>query len=323
MGTLLAYILVTFAVLFMRYVHDNPEPVSPEQDSKIGFAEGRTRGLSRDRHQDSSSHVSEPTSSCDNASTYDKIRGSPSKQPKMSRFRNSPSSKRVTFSSSLHVHTDGRAAAPTGTKSTNPDDHIKESYSLKETALVGNSASSRVSKQSSKTLYTSMPSHSEDSHFKTLGFHPLLDNSSSNEEDELLASEDVLFQRLLSPDTSNERGVSRVRKNVPDKNPEPKSQKSNLRKLLMETQDGRQNKSNLPLWLKLVTDVVDSVSVSPGRTLCLLCAIYGVEIVICIVLIKLWQAMADGSIVSLGLLGFLSAILLVLVGIISFMPQSM
>ena len=86
--------------------------------------------------------------------------------------------------------------------------------------------------------------------------------------------------------------------------------------------DETANRGSLPLWLQIVTDVVDSISVSPTRIMCLLCGIYAVEIVMCVTVSRLWQNMADGSIVSLGLLGILSAIFVVLVGIVSFMPQS-
>ena len=320
-GTLLAYILVTFAVLFMRYVHDNPDLDSPGPVSKTGFAEGIKTGLSSDQRQDSSAQVPELTPSSDNTSAYDKIRGSPKKRPKMSRFQNSPSSKHVTFNSSLRVHTDSAA----GSDATDPVDTSPANHTslLKETALLGNSASSHKPKRSSNSSNTSVPPHTKESHFKKLDFHPLMEDSSSIDEDESLASDNILFERQLSPDISNKLGGSSIRKYVQDQNPGPKSKKSDLRKLLMENQDGNENRNSLPLWLKLVKDVVDRISVSPPRTLCLLCAIYAVEVVMCVFLSKQWQTMADGSIVSLGFLGFLSTIFVVLVGIICFMPQSL
>ena len=365
-GTLLAYILVTFAVLVTRYVPDNPVRDPAEPVSKSGFAadeeeavkvkSGSTmserNGLTP-RPENGSVRASElppsPSSLGDDQSTssYRKIRGSLRKQPTMSRSQSSAgsNSRRVTFGASLGVHEEGGTArsAPTA----DPEEHAHPprgpQSSLGRSASLGknNSASSpppphsqnQPSNSSNGTPRASEPStpRTTDSDFKALDFHPLLGHSSSDDEDELLATDDILFQRQppLTDKSSRRgggRGGSNIRQSALDQNRKPdrvQNRKSpDLRKLLVGAHDEKANRGSLPLWLQIVTDVVDSISVSPTRIMCLLCGIYAVEIVMCVTVSRLWQNMADGSIVSLGLLGILSAIFVVLVGIVSFMPQS-
>lgn len=160
---------------------------------------------------------------------------------------------------------------------------------------------------------------------RTYEAHPLLEMSAENELAE--PEEDILFEKSSvtdrPPQTMNPSETSAQKSRTVQIDDSSSVHHPRSRKFAGDQHSRSRTKSSSLLRWKFVVDIVNDISASAFRVQALLYTIYGVEIVLCVFVFNTWRSMADGSFISLGILGVLSAILCVLVGVLTFLPESM
>lgn len=357
-GTLLAYVMVTFALLHMRYVIHEPrirlaEPVSVS-DSGTATRENTDSDSSQPPGKEEAQpgegitvHRRKPTPPRKQPTISRSLEQTPKKKDKSRSFmgvKNFPYFKRVGEKTHTQDGDRQNKNVPVVNLKRNSLP-LKQKRSLSEALSIG-------AKQFrfSRGILTKRAEQSGK-------YSPVPEVSSSEDEQDVLGNRgrdniknvdnSTKQKREKIPDAGNVEEITEKPDCVSDLNPDSKTgprRPSGARGLAgtsEERSDSATQEKSIDLagknynsitpqktlphrtsWLKALTDFTDKISLSPKKTICVLACVYGVGIVLCSVMTAHWTRLADGNWVAIVVFGLLSAILLVLVGAVCFMQEN-